>query len=315
MKNSLSDIYERILLSEAEKSQLQNPSSDEVGNLNAKQDLFGNKPKPVEGPEKAKLQQGPSYKETTGSALHTAKASTGKSSFKGSAPAKDTKAEPPTEKKGTDVGADKKETEEETEEKKEKKQKHEESFTMSAFETLFKKTLNEEFDEAGPEASMEEAPAASTEDMGTEEPSEETEEELEEEEGDLISDLKDLQDKLASILSKLEGVQEEEEALENEEGYSEEEFNEEFSDEEEDEDEEEAPMKESMDKPKPLAPAKGKTLMNKKNKVGKLSAKGGKAHAGSVKAQPNPSALGDKKGKLQKGNTVKSHITKGEFFK
>ena len=312
--NSLSDIYERILLKEAEKFQLQNPSSDEVGSLNAKQELFGDKPKPVEGPEKAKLQQGPSYKETTGSASHSAKGSSQKSSFKGSAPAKDPKTEK-TNMKDTEVNPSKNKEEEETEKnKKEKKQKHEESINVSAFETLFKKTLNEEFDEASPEGTEEVAAPSDELGLDNSEESSEEDEEGEEEEGDLISDLKGLQDQLASILSKLEGAMEEGEE-EGSDSYTEEDFNEEFSDEDEEEEDEEAPVKESMDKPKPLAPTKGKTLMNKKNKIGKLSAKGGKAHSGSVKSQPNPTALGDKKGKLQKGSNVKSHVTKGDFFK
>jgi hypothetical protein len=72
-----------------------------------------------------------------------------------------------------------------------------------------------------------------------------------------------------------------------------------------------------MDKPKPLNASKGKQLMSKKNKVSsKLSAKGGKAHHGSLKNEPNPKALGDKKGSLQKGKPlVKSTVTKGEFIK
>jgi hypothetical protein len=313
MKNPLSDLYEQVLLKEAEKFQLQNPSQDEVGNLNSKQDLFGEKPKAVEGPDKATLAQGPSYKETTGAANHLAKGSNG-TSFKGAAPAKHAKGEKPTEMKNTDVDPSNKSDEDEDKDKK-KKEKHEESFTMSAFETLFKKTLNEEMDEASPM----EAPASETSEpinnVDTEEESAESEEELEEEEGDLISDLHDLKDKLDSILSKLEDIQEEEEGLESsEDSYTEEEFNDEFSD-EEGEEEEEEPFKESLDKPKALAPAKGKTLMNKKNKVGKLSAKGGKAHGGSIKTQPKPTALGDKKTTLQKGHTVKSNISKGEFFK
>ena len=74
-------------------------------------------------------------------------------------------------------------------------------------------------------------------------------------------------------------------------------------------------MKESMDGPKPLGDKK-KVLQNKKNKVGKLSAKGGKAHTGNLKSQPSPSALGDKKKQLQsKSNQVRSSLKKGEFIK
>ena len=67
MKNPLTSVYEQVLLNEAEKHALQNPSSDEVGNIKAKQDLFGSKPKVVEGPEKAKIKQGPKHEQTTGS--------------------------------------------------------------------------------------------------------------------------------------------------------------------------------------------------------------------------------------------------------
>jgi hypothetical protein len=56
--------------------------------------------------------------------------------------------------------------------------------------------------------------------------------------------------------------------------------------------------------------------MNKKNKVGRLTAKGGKANGGSVKNEPKPKALGDKKAALQKGKPeVKSTVKKGDFIK
>jgi hypothetical protein len=302
MKTSLSDIYEQILLNEAEKHSLQNPSQDEVGNLKTKQELFGSKPKPVEGPDKAKLKQGPKYDETTGS---TSKPSAPKSSMPNSAPAKETKAEEGKEMKDTDVDPTKEKEEED--EKKEKKKEHvkEEGFTMSAFETLFKKTITEEVEEA-PEAEETDLEEVSEE----EEPEmEATEDELEEEESDLISDLRDLQDRLSSILSKLEDVQAEEESLEGEEeSYSEEDFDEEFGEEE--------PMKESVDKPKALNNSKGKVLMSKKNKVGKVNPKGGKANSGKVKSEPTPKALGDKKASLQKGKPeVKSSVKKGDFIK
>jgi hypothetical protein len=322
MKNPLSDLYDQILLNEAEKSTLQNPKN-EVGNLNSKQELFGEKPKPVEGPEKATLQQGPSYKETTGSATHSAKitgsAMSGGSSskgsyFKGSSSAKNTTAEKPTEMEDTEV--DPTEEEDENEKNKFKKIKKE-SFTMNAFETLFKKTINEEFDDV---TSTEDssAPEATAEHEFNETPEEEmseNEEGEEEEEGDLVSDLKALQDQLASILAKLEDVAEDNETQDElgEESYSEDDFDDEFA---EDEDgEEESSFKESLDKPKPLNSSKGKGLMNKKNKVGKISAKGGKANSGSLKHEPKPKALGDKKTSLQKGSQVKSQIKKGDFFK
>lgn len=304
MKNPLADLYQQVLLNEAEKHNLQNPSSDEVGNLKPKAELFGSKPKPVEGAEKAKLQKGPAYKETTGSSS-APKASS--SSFKGSAPAKETKVEEGEEMEDTEVDPTEEE-DEETEEKKEvKKEIKQENFTMSAFETLFKKTLTEEIDEVtAPEMESDEEL-----NLDTEEGEEEMEEELEdEEEADLVSDLRELQDKLAAILSKLEDVAEEESEEESED-YTEEEFDEEFGEEEEG-----AAMKESMDKPKALNSSKGKALMGKKNKVGRLSAKGGKANSGSLKHEPKPKALGDKKGALQKGKPeVRSSVKKGDFIK
>lgn len=312
MNKSLSELYTQVVLNEAEKHQLQNPTSDEVGNLKVKQDLFGTKPKPVEGAEKAKLDKGPSYKETTGST--SASKSSGKP-FAKSAPAKSPDVEEGEEMEDTEVSS--KTDSKEQDKPSKKKQLEQESFTMSAFEQLFKKTITEEI---GQEPEMEQGEGMGAEEgvdnIGTEEPvGEAAEEGLEEEEGDLISDLKDLHDRLGEILSKLEGVQEEEEALEGEEeGYSEDDFDDEFADEGE-EDEEGSAMKESLDKPKVLGDKK-KALQHKKNKVGKLSAKGGKAHTGNVKTSPSPSNLGDKKKALQsKGNQVRSSVKKGEFFK
>ena len=318
MKNQLSDIYEQVLLKEAEKHSLQNPTSDEVGNLKIKQDLFGEKPKAVEGPEKAKLKQGPSYQQTTG----TASAPKGSSSGPKTAAAKEPSVEKGKEMKDTDVDPtedEDSEPDDKSQEKKEdKKQLKKESFTMSAFETLFKKTLMQEEVEGEP------TPAAPVDPVGADidvdidsEPEDETsEEELESEEGDLISDLEELQDKLASILSKLQDIQDEESSEESSEDYSEEEFDDEFAGDEGEEDEgEETPFKESVDKLKPLNNSKGKALMNKKNKVGKLSAKGGKAKGASLKTQPSPTPLGDRKKSLQSGNKVKSSIAKGDFIK
>jgi hypothetical protein len=306
MKNPLSDIYEQVLLNEAEKHALQNPSQDEVGNIKAKQDLFGSKPKAVEGPDKAKLKQGPQYKETTGTA---SKPSVKSSSMPNSAPAKETKTEKGEEMEDTKVDPTNKE---ESEEKKEKKpEMKKENFAMGAFEALFKKTITEELDEEMP-ASEESAPEAS------EEPEldlEDSAEELEDEEGDLISDLRDLQDKLSSILSKLEDVQDQEEDLEDmeSEDYTEEQFDEEFGDEEEEEEEE---LRESKDKPTALNNSKGKALMSKKNKVGRIHPKGGKANSGKLKSEPTPKSLGDKKAHLQKGKPeVKSSVKKGDFIK
>jgi hypothetical protein len=313
MKNSLSDIYDQILLNEAEKHALQNPSQDEVGNIKAKQDLFGTKPKVVEGPDKGKVKQGPAYETTTGSA---SKPAATKSSMPNSAPAKDEEAEEAEEMEDTDVDPTNEEEEEEKTEKKTEKKKEvkEESFTMSAFETLFKKTINEEVeDEMETSAPEMEAGAEELELEDTEENEESEEsEESEEEEGDLIADLKDLQDKLSSILSKLEDSMEDESEDESEEEYTEDEFDAEFGEEGEEED----TFKESMDKPKALNSSKGKMLTSKKNKVGKINPKGGKANGGKLKSEPTPKALGDKKAKFQKGKPeVKSTVKKGDFIK
>jgi len=91
MKQTLSDIYEQVFLTEAEKHALQNPSQNEVGKL-PKENIFGTKLKAVEGPDKAKVKQGPSYKETIGS---TSKPTAAKSSMPNSAPAKEADAEEP----------------------------------------------------------------------------------------------------------------------------------------------------------------------------------------------------------------------------
>jgi hypothetical protein len=297
MNNSLSDLYDQILLNEAEKHALENPSQDEVGKLKTKADFFGSTPKPVEGPDKATVKQGPSYKETTGT---TSKPKGEKTSMPNSAPAKSPEPKEGKEMKDTKVNPKSEEDEEKDEQKKSKVK--EESFAMSSFEALFKKTLQEEL--------MPEDEFGTTEEASDEDPTSEDEPE-EEEEADLVSDLRDLQDKLASILAKLEDVAEDDEEEESED-YSEEDFDSEFGE----EDETEEAVKESMDRPKALNNSKGKGLMNKKNKVGKINPKGGKAHAGKVTNSPSPKALGDKKGTLQKGKPeVKSSVKKGDLFK
>jgi hypothetical protein len=300
MKNQLASIYEQMLLSESEKSELQNPSNDEVGSLKAKQELFGSKPKAVEGPDKAKVKQGPSYEETTGKA---AAPKAEKSSMKNAAPAKDAEPEEAKEVKDTEVDPNKEE-----DEKEEKKEQKNEGITLSAFETLFKKTITEELGET-PEEEIYEEP--STEENETEEESsEEDTTEGDEEEGDLISDLRALQDSLAEILAKLEDAAEESELETDSESeeYTDKDFEDEFGEEE--------AVKEAIEKPKALADAKGKSLQSKQNKVGKIKPKGGKAHTGSVKEDPEPKALGDKKAHLQKGKPeVHSSIKKGDFIK
>lgn len=313
MKNTLANIYEQMLLNESEKSNLENPSNDEVGNLKVKQELFGSKPKPVEGPEKAKVQKGPSYSVTTGS---SSAPKVEKSSMKGGQPAKETKTEAPKEMKDTEVDPKKKEENEEenesSENKEKKKEKHDESLVLSAFEALFKKTLNEELGEQEEMASEGDAEISNNETESHEDDNNETEDDMaedDEEEGDLISDLKDLQTKLADILAKLEDTAEDNE-LEagQEEEYTDEDFEKEFG-------EEETEVKEAVEKPKVLSDAHGKKLLNKNNKVGNLHPKGGKAHTGDASDEPEPKPLGDKKKALQKGGQVHSTVKKGDFIK
>ena len=300
MKNQLASIYEQMLLSESEKSELQNPSKDEVGSLKAKQDLFGSKPKVVEGPDKAKVKQGPAYEQTAGSS--SAPKAEKSSSMKGAAPAKAAKPEEAEEMEDTEVDPTKEE--DEKEKKKEQKNESAQTVTLGAFEALFKKTLTEEM---GEEEIYEEEPETEESEVDTSEEESSEEGELEEE-GDLISDLKDLHNRLAEILTKLEDVAEEGEVDSESEEYTDQDFEEEFGEEE--------AVKEAMEKPKPLANTKGKALQSKQNKVGSIKPKGGKAHTGSIKEEPELKALGDKKAHLQKGKPeVKSSVKKGEFIK
>jgi len=307
MKNSLSDLYEKILLSEAQKNDLTSPSNIVVGDLKSNEEVFGARPEIQKGPEKAKLAQGPNYKISTSSETAPTHGSALKAKFKGTAPAKEEKYDDEVEEMEDEEVIPESEFDEEESPKPQIKK---ENYNMSAFETLFKKTLLEQADEL-PEM---EAPAEmeqSDEDLDleseveTEEAPEEPEEESDEESEDLVADLKDLQARLGAILDKLENYSSEEEEGEEEEGsYSEEDFDEEF--------EEEAPVKESLDKPKLLSPSKGKSLMSKKNKVGKLAPKGGKASAGKFKTQASFKAAP----KLQKSKAeVKSTVKKGDFIK
>ena len=324
MKKSISDLYEQILLNEAEKSSLQNPSNDEVGDLPS-ENIFGTVPatNKGEGPEKAKLQKGPSYnKVDTGSSV-TAKQTNTK--LPNSKPGKSVAPKKGIEMEDEDVTPsdyeDDHEDQEDHEEINHKQKPQKESFTMSAFEELFKKTLQEELEEdpvdlESSEDMDEEESSSEDEDMSEEdEEGEEEGEEGEEEEADLLSDLRALQDKLNSILSKLENLESSEEEDEGDE-YTENEFDGEFG-EDEDEEEDETPMKESLRAGlKPVNKSKIKTLQSKKNKVGKVSPKGGKAKPTKMKITANPSALGDKKKDLQKhNNKVKSSVDKGDFFK
>jgi hypothetical protein len=316
MKNSLSDLYEKILLSEAQKNDLTSPSNVVVGDLKSNEEVFGEKPEVTKGPEKAKLAQGPGYKISTSSETAPTHGSAPKAKFKGTAPAKEEKYDEEVEEMEDEEVIPASEFDEEDEDessKKEiKKEIKKESYTMSAFETLFKKTLLEQDEQ--PEMEAPETELSADEDLEAdeveteEEPMEEESEESEEESEDLVADLKDLQARLGSILDKLENYSAEEEEGEEEEGsYSEEEFDEEFG-----EEGEEAPVKESIDKPKLLSPSKGKSLMSKKNKVGKLAPKGGKASPGKFKPQSTLKAAP----KLQKSKAeVKSTVKKGDFIK
>ena len=315
MKNSLSDLYEKILLSEAQKNDLTSPSNMTVGDLKSNEEVFGEKPEVTKGPEKAKLDQGPNYKISTSSETAPTHGSAPKAKFKGTAPAKEEKYDEEVEEMEDEKVVPKSEFDEEDKEESPKKEIKKESYTMSAFETLFKKTLLEQDEQPALEAPETETELSADEDLDLEaeveteeEPMEEEEsEESEEDSEDLIADLKDLQARLGSILDKLETYSAEEEEGEEEEGsYSEDEFDEEFGE------EEEAPVKESLDKPKLLSPAKGKALMSKKNKVGKLAPKGGKASAGKFKTQASFKAVP----KLQKSHAeVKSTVKKGDFIK
>jgi hypothetical protein len=312
--HSLSEIYDNILLSEAEKQTLSNPTNDEVGKL--PDELFGEKPKTASknsGPAGVKHIEkpvaGPSHKITGGS---TSTPTASKGGFEGSAPAKDPEAPEHEEMEEEEVVP---ENEEEKKESTKKKNPTKESFTMSAFENLFKKTLLGEADGELPTEDTETSEGsegADQEDIEAEDiDSEETEDE---EESDLLADLKDLQDKIGSIIDKLASGAEDNEAMEGEEdsSYTEDDFDGEFGSEE---DEEGEVKTEGLHTPKALSVSKGKALSNKKgNKVGRLKAKGGKAHSGSVKNDPAPKAMADKKSQLQKGNHVNSKIKKGEFF-
>lgn len=316
MKNSLSDLYEKILLSEAQKNDLTSPSNVVVGDLKSNEEVFGEKPEVEKGLEKAKLEQGPNYKISTSSETAPTHGSAPKAKFKGTAPAKEEKYDEEVEEMEDEKVIPKSEFDEEDKEESPKKEIKKESYAMSAFETLFKKTLLEQDEQPALEAPETETELSADEDLDLEadeveteeEPMEEEAEESEEDSEDLIADLKDLQARLGSILDKLETYSaEEEEGEEEEEGsYSEEEFDEEFGE------EEEAPVKESLNKPKLLSPAKGKSLMSKKNKVGKLAPKGGKASAGKFKPQSTLKAAP----KLQKSKAeVKSTVKKGDFIK
>ena len=326
--DQLSELYEKLLVAEAAKSDLTNVKNDVVGNLKKEDDLFGETPELVDAPKKLKIKEGPSYKISTSS--ETAPQATSSTHiFKGTKPAESEEGEDADEIKGTRVTpkTEDPETEEDekshedsdlTQENKPKKDKYkynykqQESFTMNAFENLFKKTLMEqELEDEAPTTAPETDDAMDdTSDM--ESPESTDTEDLEEEDSDLISDLRELQDKLSAILSKLEGTAEEgEEETEDEGEYSDEDFETEFSGEEGEE--EEGLKKESVDKPKVLGDKK-KKLLGKDNKVGNVRPKGGKAHSGNFKNDPRPKAFSTNVKGKGKGE-VKSSVSKGDFIK
>lgn len=333
-KNPLSDLYyDKVFLAEKhglDDNKLQNSNSDQVGKL-PKEDLFSSTPK-IEGDgpdvkDVEKVAKGPQYKQTTGlgNKIDAPKQaqSKGQSKMPNSAPAKSSEAPKAKEMEDTDVDPTEDESEEKQPAKKsyipKKKELNKENYNMSAFETLFKKTINEEVDETDFGGEDEGIGDIGLEGEGPDDALDLDQEDEggESEEGDLVSDLKDLQDKLASILSKLEGELDNSEFNDEGDEYSEDQFDEEFSPEEGEEgEEEEEEVKESLGKPQVLSQSKGKKLQQKSNKVGgKLSsAKKGKAYIGKLKSEPKPKALGDKKAPLMKGTQAGSNIKKGEFF-
>jgi hypothetical protein len=158
---------------------------------------------------------------------------------------------------------------------------------MSAFENLFRKTLVNEADD---EETMDDEGDELSLDAGSEAPehSEKESEETvsgsseEEDEGDLLSDLYDLQSTISNIISKLEkAVEDSDNQVPDEQEYSADDFDQEFGDEGS---EEEPEVKaESID-------------MGRKNKVGKINPKGGKADASIKKVKTGFEKLGKEKG-------------------
>jgi len=174
-----------------------------------------------------------------------------------------------------------------------------------AFEKLFKATINEEETMTGesPEMDFDVEVPTETEDMV---------DELEDEGSDLISDLRDVMDKLQTILGRLS----------EDEGGSEEEGSEEVEESEE-EDSEEEPYEESVsmeDKGHALHGMKAGTQMMSKGNMkvaSKLKTSTGSAYKGELKDSPEPKELGDKKGSLmsKKGMQANSTVKTGDFFK
>ncbi len=292
MKNPLSSIYEQILISEAEKSTLQAPSSDKVGSVKGGQELFGEKPDVTDtGKVKGETPKKLEHETTEEADVTPAAKESNKPGLK--APAKSAEEAEGAKSKPKGLG---------------------EEVTMGAFETLFRKTLvTEEESESGETLEFATGSETPSEEEGSLESEESTEEEtVEEEEGDLLSDLQDLQVRIADIITKLEqAVEEESEETTEDQGYTEEDFNEEFGEETPEGESEEEVKTESL---KVLGDKK-KALQSKNNKVGgKVTPKGGKANTGKFVTKAEIKVLGDKKKALQSGSAVKSSLKKGDSF-
>ena len=293
MKNPLASLYEQVLINEAEKSSLQG-TDNKVGSVPS-ENLFGEKPKvtdtgKVKGEAPKKLDhettspEDPEGKEAPGAEVK-------KGDLKSPVPAKSGEEEAASKSKPKGLG---------------------EEFTMGAFETLFRKTLVTEEEVESEEPLEFEVGTETPSEEGELKADEETEEKEEEAESDLLSDLQDLQVRVADIITRLEQAVEEEGAATEEEGYDEEDFNEEFGEEApEGEESEEEVKTESL---KVLGDKK-KALQSKNNKVGgKVTPKGGKASTGKFNVKPEIKVLGDKKKALQSGSAVKSSLKKGDSF-
>jgi coenzyme F420-reducing hydrogenase alpha subunit len=171
-----------------------------------------------------------------------------------------------------------------------------------AFEKLFKATITEQEME-GPGVEMEVEVPTEPEGMVDEIESEES--------GDLVSELRDIVDRLQEVLANLSDEDSDENELENESEGSEEGEN------------EEEPYEESVkmeDKGHALHGMKSGTQMMSKGNfkvASKLKTSGGSVYKGELKDSPEPKELGDKKGSLlSKGSyKVKSSVNTGDFFK
>lgn len=117
-------------------------------------------------------------------------------------------------------------------------------------------------------------------------------------------------DALRDILSKIDG-----EDGDDEEGESDDLDIEDLSG---DDEEDDNPFGEAVDA-QPVPDSKGKSLQNTNNKVGKVKGKGGKAHKGDPKSEPEPKEHGDAHGKsLQNPKNDKpagSTVTPGDALK